>query len=83
MAGSNLAWAIASRSLGDEHRPESLRPRGHPMKKLLPYSILVSTLCALAFTSTGCRAARNDERLDKLESRVSALEAKVDMMHKP
>ena len=53
------------------------------MKKLFPSTILALSLVALAFSSTGCRAARNDERLDKLESRVSALEAKVEMMHKP
>ena len=53
------------------------------MKKLFPSAILVLPFVAIAFSSTGCRAARNDERLDKLENRVSALEARVDMMHKP
>ncbi len=54
------------------------------MNKLFPSAVLVMSLLASVFTGAGCRAARNDARLDKLESRVSALEAKVEMMqHKP
>jgi len=51
------------------------------MKKLFPTAILTLSLVALAFTGQPDVAqARNDARLDKLESRVSALEAKIDMM---
>jgi len=53
------------------------------MKKLFPVAVLCTSIAALAFSGTGCRAARNDERLSQLENRVAALEAKVDMMHKP
>lgn len=47
----------------------------------LPLALIV----AVAFASTGCRAIQiNDmeKRIDKLESRVSALEAKCEMMQK-
>ena len=53
------------------------------MKKLFPSAILALSFVVIALSSTGCRAARNDERLSQLENRVSALEAKVDIMHKP
>lgn len=80
MAGSNLVYMRAKNQTRRSSPIHYRKPS--PMKKMLPSTILAFSLFALAFTSAGCRAARNDARLDKLESRVSALEAKVEMMQK-
>jgi hypothetical protein len=54
------------------------------MKKLVPFSLLTLVVAVIAVTAPGCRMEHEkNDRMDRLENRVTAIEAKLDMMHKP